>query len=158
MNQSFHILVRERLSNHVKYDNASLDKPELIIDNLEPGVAYTVAVIAINKKGASPAVYNTVTTNQSSASLLIDQSQLLFQVETLQQPELQLIEEKIPPVTSSMADQELVVGVGVGVGVCITVLVVVGLAVRRSSCGNRRGELRPQIIKYSLTLATTFYK
>lgn len=85
MNQSFHILVRERLSNHVKYDNASLTKPELIIgkskygywhnkqspiidfsfskycpmsifyhfplDNLEPGVAYIVAVIAINKKG-----------------------------------------------------------------------------------------------------------
>ena len=48
----------------------------LLPDNLDAGVAYLVAVIAINKKGASPAVYNTV--------------------ETLQRPELQLIEEKIP--------------------------------------------------------------
>ena len=48
----------------------------LLLDNLDAGVAYLVAVIAINKKGASPAVYNTV--------------------ETLQRPELQLIEEKIP--------------------------------------------------------------
>ena len=36
---------------------------------------------------------------------------------------------------------ELVVGVAVGVGTCITVLIVVGLAVHRSSCGNRRGIL-----------------
>ena len=46
------------------------------LEHLDAGVAYIVAVIAINKKGASPAVYKTV--------------------ETLQQPELQLIEEKIP--------------------------------------------------------------
>ena len=31
MNQTFHILVRDRQTNNVKYDNASLTKPELII-------------------------------------------------------------------------------------------------------------------------------
>ena len=31
MNQTFHILVRDRQSNLVMYDNASLTKPELII-------------------------------------------------------------------------------------------------------------------------------
>jgi len=119
MNQTFHILVRDRLTNIIKYDNASLDKPELIIEHLDAGVAYIVAVIAINKKGASPAVYKTV--------------------ETLQQPELQLIEEKIP-VQAEMADSELVLGVGVGVAVCVTVLIIVGVAIRHSSCGRRRGQ------------------
>ena len=80
-----------------------------------------MTVIAINKKGASPAVYNTV--------------------ETLQQPELQLIEEKIP-VQAEMADGELVVGVGLGVGVAVTLLVLMGVAVRRSSCGRGRREYR----------------
>ena len=90
------------------------------LEHLDAGVAYIVAVIAINKKGASPAVYKTV--------------------ETLQQPELQLIEEKIP-VQAEMADSELVLGVGVGVAVCVTVLIIVGVAIRHSSCGRRRGEL-----------------
>ena len=31
MNQTFHILVRDRASNTIKYDNASLARPELII-------------------------------------------------------------------------------------------------------------------------------
>ena len=34
MNQTFHILVRDRVSNEIKYDNASLTKPELIIGTL----------------------------------------------------------------------------------------------------------------------------
>ena len=78
-------------------------------------------MIAINKKGASPAVYQTV--------------------ETLQQPELQLIEEKIP-VQTELGENELVVGVGVGVGVALTLLILLGVAVRHSSCGRAaRGEL-----------------
>ena len=44
-------------------------------EHLDAGRAYLVTVIAINKKGASTAVYQTV--------------------ETVQQPELQLVEEKI---------------------------------------------------------------
>ena len=71
-------------------------------------------MIAINKKGASPAVYQTV--------------------ETLQQPELQLIEEKIPAQTE-LGESELVLGVAVGVGVAVTLLVLLGVAVRHSSCG-----------------------
>ena len=62
-------------------------------------------------------------------------------VETLQQPELQLIEEKIP-VQAEMADSELVVGVGLGVGVAVSLLVLMGVAVRRSSCGRGRREYR----------------
>ena len=73
-----------------------------------------VTVIAINKKGASPAVYQTV--------------------ETLQQPELQLIEEKIPAQTE-LGESELVLGVGLGVGVALSLLVLLGVAVRHSSCG-----------------------
>ena len=88
-------------------------------EHLDAGVAYIVTVIAINKKGASPAVYKNV--------------------ETLQQPELQLIEEKIPEQVE-LGDSELVVGVGVGVGVCVTVLIVVAVAVRHSNCGRRRGK------------------
>ena len=67
---SFAALVHNHHINHTVADIS------LLLDNLDAGVAYLVAVIAINKKGASPAVYNTV--------------------ETLQRPELQLIEEKIP--------------------------------------------------------------
>ena len=33
MNQSFHILVRDKTTNIIKYDNASLSKPELMIGN-----------------------------------------------------------------------------------------------------------------------------
>ena len=81
-----------------------------------------MTVIAINKKGASPAVYQTV--------------------ETLQQPELQLIEEKIP-VQTELGDSELVVGVAGGVGLALTLLILLGLAVRHSSCGRPvRGEAR----------------
>ena len=61
-----------------------------VLENLDAGIAYGVTVIAINKKGASPAVYKTV--------------------ETLQRPELQLIEEKIP-VQAEMGDSELVLTV-----------------------------------------------
>ena len=89
-----------------------------LLENLSAGSAYLVAVIAINKKGASQAVYNTV--------------------ETLQQPELQLIEEKIP-VQAEMGDSELVVGVGLGVAVAVTSLLLLGLAVRHSSCGRAGG-------------------
>ena len=31
MNQSYHIIVRDKTSNIIKYDNASLSRPELII-------------------------------------------------------------------------------------------------------------------------------
>ena len=51
-----------------------------------------------------------------------------------------VIEEKIP-VQAEMADSELVLGVGVGVAVCVTLLIIVGVAIRHSSCGRRRGEL-----------------
>ena len=92
------------------------------LENLDAGKAYVVTVIAINKKGASPAVYQTV--------------------ETLQQPELQLIEEKIP-VQTELGESELVVGVGVGVGVALTLLILLGVAVRHSSCGRTaRGQCR----------------
>lgn len=119
MNQTFHILVRDRQTNNVKYDNASLTKPELIIENLDAGVAYLVAVFAINKKGSSPAVYNTV--------------------ETLQRPELQLIEEKIP-LQAEMSDNELILGVSIGTGICLTLLIIVGVVIKRSSCGGGRGQ------------------
>ena len=33
MNQSFHILVRDKNTNIIQYDNASLSRPELIIGN-----------------------------------------------------------------------------------------------------------------------------
>ena len=85
-----------------------------LLENLDAGKAYVVTVIAINKKGASPAVYQTV--------------------ETLQQPELQLIEEKIPAQTE-LGESELVLGVGLGVGVALTLLLLLGVAVRHSSCG-----------------------
>ena len=71
------------------------------------------------QKGASPAVHKNV--------------------ETLQQPELQLIEEKIPE-QLEMGENELVMGVGAGVASCITLLVIVGLIVRHSNCGRRRGK------------------
>jgi len=57
-------------------------------------------------------------------------------VETLQQPELQLVEEKIE-VADELTQSELVLGVGSGVGLCITVLLVVGLWVRHAKCGQR---------------------
>ena len=96
------------------------------LENLDAGKAYVVTVIAINKKGASPAVYQTV--------------------ETLQQPELQLIEEKIP-VQTELGESELVYGVGAGVGVALTLLILLGVAVRHSSCGRAaRGEWSGELL------------
>lgn len=78
-------------------------------------------MFAINKKGSSPAVYNTV--------------------ETLQRPELQLIEEKIP-LQAEMSDNELIMGVSVGTGICLTLLIIVGVVVRQSNCGRGRGKMK----------------
>ena len=123
MNQTFHILVKDRITNSVKYDNASLDRPEVLIEHLEAGIAYSVTVIAINKKGASTAVYKTV--------------------ETLQQPELQLVEEKIE-LEPDISQSDLILGVSAGVGLCVTLLLIVGFWVRHSRCGRTR---QPSLIQ-----------
>ena len=57
-------------------------------------------------------------------------------VETLQQPELQLVEEKIE-VEDEGAQSELVLGVGAGVALCLVILLLVGLWVRHARCGQR---------------------
>jgi len=57
-------------------------------------------------------------------------------VETLQKPELQLVEEKIED-AEELTQSDLVLGVGSGVGLCVTVLLVVGLWVRHAKCGQR---------------------
>ena len=81
-------------------------------------------MFAINKKGSSPAVYNTV--------------------ETLQRPELQLIEEKIP-LQAEMSDNDLILGVSIGSGICLTLLIIVGVVVKRSSCGRGRGRMKHKL-------------
>lgn len=81
-------------------------------------------MFAINKKGSSPAVYNTV--------------------ETLQRPELQLIEEKIP-LQAEMSDNELILGVSIGTGICLTLLIIVGVVIKRSSCGGGRGRMKHKL-------------
>jgi len=116
MNQTFHILVKERTSHQVMYDNASLERPEVLIQHLEAGMAYIATVTALNKKGASLSVHK--------------------MVETLQKPELQLVEEKIED-AEELTQSDLVLGVGSGVGLCVTVLLVVGLWVRHAKCGQR---------------------
>jgi len=83
-------------------------------EHLDAGRAYLVTVIAINKKGASTAVYQTV--------------------ETVQQPELQLVEEKIEQ-EPDIAESDLILGVGVGVGLCLVLLLLAGLWVRHWRCG-----------------------
>jgi len=123
MNQTFHILVKDRITNSVKYDNASLDRPEVLIEHLEAGSAYSVTVIAINKKGPSTAVHKTV--------------------ETLQQPELQKVEENIE-LEPDIEQSDLILGVSVGVGLCVTVLLIVGFWVRHSRCGRTR---QPSLIQ-----------
>ena len=57
-------------------------------------------------------------------------------VETLQQPELQLVEEKIDE-DEGLVQSDLVLGVGSGVGICLTILLFVGIWVRRARCGRR---------------------
>jgi hypothetical protein len=123
MNQTFHILVKERTTHQVMYDNASLGRPEVLIQALEAGKAYIATVTAINKKGASLSVHK--------------------MVETLQQPELQLVEEKIE-VADELTQSDLVLGVGSGVGLCVTVLLVVGLWVRHAKCGQRTEVIIPK--------------
>lgn len=116
MNQTFHIMVKERNTHQVMYDNASLNKPEVLIQELDAGQAYIATVTALNKKGASLSVYK--------------------MVETLQQPELQLVEEKIDE-DEGLVQSDLVLGVGSGVGLCLTILLFVGIWVRRARCGRR---------------------
>ena len=69
-------------------------------------------------------------------------------VETLQQPELQLVEEKIE-VVDEMGQSDLFLGVGSGVGLCLAILLVVGFWVRHAKCG-QRSEVRRNISIYIL--------
>ena len=87
------------------YDNASLEKPEVLIQQLEAGKAYIATVTALNKKVIlSSSSSSSSPSSSSSSSLFLSSTFSFFQgaslsvhkmVETLQQPELQLVEEKI---------------------------------------------------------------
>ena len=124
----------------VMYDNASLNKPEVLIQELDAGQAYIATVTALNKKvGSYWKKCSKVTTIHKTffqgASLSVYKM-----VETLQQPELQLVEEKIDE-DEGLVQSDLVLGVGSGVGLCLTILLFVGIWVRRARCG-RRTEVR----------------
>ena len=88
------------------YDNASLEKPEVLIQQLEAGKAYIATVTALNKKVILSSSSSSPSSSPSSSLFLSSTSSYFsfFQgaslsvhkmVETLQQPELQLVEEKI---------------------------------------------------------------
>ena len=89
------------------YDNASLEKPEVLIQQLEAGKAYIATVTALNKKVTSSSSSSSSSPSSSSPSLFLSSTSSYFSffqgaslsvhkmVETLQQPELQLVEEKI---------------------------------------------------------------
>ena len=87
------------------YDNASLEKPEVLIQQLEAGKAYIATVTALNKKVTFlPLLLFTINIIIINTHFLIIIKHHISQgaslsvhkmVETLQQPELQLVEEKI---------------------------------------------------------------
>ena len=102
------------------YDNASLERPEVLIQHLEAGMAYIATVTALNKKvtchlsschSTSASCISTLTSRHLSCashlptltphlSTLTSHLQgaslsVHKMVETLQKPELQLVEEKI---------------------------------------------------------------
>ena len=88
----------------------------MLINKLEAGKAYIVTTTALNKKGTSLAVHKIV--------------------ETLQHPELQLIEEKIEPQRPPVIQSELIICVSVGSGLCLLLLLAVGLWLRNYRCGS----------------------
>ena len=93
------------------YDNASLERPEVLIQHLEAGIAYIATVTALNKKVSClstshistlnhhipPLTSHHITSHVGGAITPLQGASLSVHkmVETLQKPELQLVEEKI---------------------------------------------------------------
>ena len=114
MKQTFHIIVKELPGGVIKYENSSLDKPDVLIDNLTAGKSYMAEVISTNKKGGSVPKHHLV--------------------ETLQQPEIQLVEEKLDQPDNVSWD--LVTGISLGIVICLSLLIGATVAVKK--CVARR--------------------
>ena len=120
MRQVFHVVVKDRLKEVVAYENSSLDRPDILIDNLAAGSSYIAEVTSVNKKGGSVPKH--------------------VLVETLQPPESRHVEDHLsleeggpggPP------SWDLVTGVVTAVVLCLALLVSASLVVRRCLCRRR---------------------
>ena len=117
----FHVVVKDRLKEVVAYENSSLDRPDILIDNLAAGSSYIAEVTSVNKKGGSVPKH--------------------VLVETLQPPESRHVEDHLSLEEGGPGGPgpgwDLVTGVVTAVVLCLALLVSASLVVRRCLCRRR---------------------
>ncbi|XP_023321524.1 Down syndrome cell adhesion molecule-like protein 1 homolog [Eurytemora carolleeae] len=110
LNQTFAVQVEDRLTRVVAHEDDGLLNPVVKVQNLLPGAAYLVTLTSVNKKGRSEPRH--------------------ILVETLQQPEIQEVEEKRDGGAKRIS-WEIYAGIGTGIYVCVVFVLIVVFYLKR---------------------------